>query len=168
MMQKYNFIPSFLAICYYISWAIIFIIYTSSESDIKCKALVQWDRALITVLLFISAINLFTALINYSFSYKNVYLCSGISVCKSCLNYIGGIWIMIGIINAYCSIGNNNALCKSLKQANLAYIIIEMAIIGNCCFFVFAMCIIGQYRKQKTERKVQNQETEIIDEECDI
>jgi TRAP-type mannitol/chloroaromatic compound transport system permease small subunit len=84
-----------------------------------------------------------------------------LSLLKSFLNYIAGIWLLIGIIEGYSSLGNKINSCGNLKYFNLIYFLFEIIIIGFAWVCVCGLCIISRIRiiiREKLRYKVEQEE----------
>lgn len=170
-MNKYPFsvISAFIYLGYDLGWSCVFIFETNQPHPSECDPLIQWDKALYIVLLFISGLHLISSIFSWYYMNTHPRLIIGFSICKSFWNFIAGILIMIGIIFTYSSLGDKIKFCGYLQIYNLIYIILEMSIISVCCVFVWGICLISQIKKwikTKNLDKVKIEEnTDLSDEE---
>ena len=68
--------------------------------------------------------------------------------CRSCLVFIAGMTILIGITSSYFS-NDDITRCGSLANLNLAYIVTEWTLLASCIFFVCLLCSISIILKKK-------------------
>ena len=143
-----------LSVSYGMTWGILFIIYTSKASyDESCNNLMSWDKALY-ILQFISAglhiVSSVIQLVMISYD-KESTIPNYIMGCRSCLVYVAGLSILLGINISYFSHPNID-ICKELKTINFAYIITEWVILGSCIGLVCVVCIISIIFKRRKKR----------------
>lgn len=139
-----------LSMAYGMTWGILFLIYTKAEYPPVCQSIVGWDKALYIVHFISSGLHLVSSifqLIATSYN-KESTIPKYIMGFRSCLNYIAGISILIGINVSYFSNPNIDQ-CGDLTGLNLAYIITEWTIFGSCILFVCAICIFSMIFKRR-------------------
>lgn len=141
-----------ISLSYGITWGVLFLIYTKKDefSNEECQELKRWDRALYIVHFICAFLHLISSVIQLLASAydKDSNIAQYITFFRSCINYIAGIVILIGINVAYVRL-EDTSICGSLSKLNLAYIICEWAIIGFFICFVFVVCIVSLTLKKR-------------------
>ena len=144
-----------LSLSYGMIWGILFLIYTSQDYDPSCENLVSWNKALYIVQFISAGLHLISSifqLITTSYD-RESSIPKYIMGCRSCLVYIAGLTILLGINVSYFS-HPDISLCGSLKELNLAYIITEWTILGSCICLVCVVCIFSIIFKKR--RRLEN------------
>jgi len=144
-----------LSVSYGMVWGILFLIYTNEDRDPSCANLVSWDKALYIVQFLSAGLHLISSIIQLvATSYdKESSIPKYIMGCRSCLVYLAGITILIGINVSYFS-HEDITKCGNLKNLNLAYIITEWTIFGSCICLVCVVCIFSIIFKKR--RRLEN------------
>lgn len=160
-------IITLISICYSLTWSTLFIYYIEKKTyPPECDSLISWNRALYIVLLMASGLHLISSGVQYVMTTinKDSMIPKYIMTFKSCLNYITGVILLIGVTVEY--FGTTNAQsCGQLKTLTFAYIIVEWTIMGSFMLCVCIVCIISSiFKKSKT---IDDNE-ELSDEENDI
>ena len=140
-----------LSLSYGMTWGILFLYYISKyDYDESCQNLVNWDKALYIVQFMSAGLHLVSSvfqLIATSYD-RESSIPKYIMGFRSCLVYIAGLTILIGINVSYFSHKDIDK-CNALKGLNLAYIITEWTILGSCICLVYVVCIISIIFKKR-------------------
>jgi hypothetical protein len=150
-----------LSVSYGMVWGVLFLVWTSKETyPPQCDELVSWDKALYIVQFISSGLHLVSSIFQLiATSYdRESNIPKYIMGCRSCLVYIAGICILIGINASYFSNPKIDD-CRDLKGLNLAYIITEWTILGTCITFVCVVCNVSLLlKKRKNKQKNKNRQ----------
>ncbi len=148
-----------LNLSYGLVWGILFSVYTEKEIndpnyDITCNNIVSWDKALYIVQFISTGLHLISSIFqliatNYDQDSNIPKYLMGI---RSCIVYIAGMTILLGINVAYFNHENIDA-CGSLKSLNLAFIITEWTIYGFCCCLVCVVCVFTIIFKRRKKNQ---------------
>jgi hypothetical protein len=140
-----------LSVSYGVMWGTLFLVYTHEINfDAQCLNLVQWDYAL-TIVQYISAgLHLISTIFQFIASSRNreSNVPKYIMGVRSCLVYVAGLVILIGISVAYSQVKDIN-LCGNITNLNLAYIIVEWSLFGFCFLFVCVICVASILLKKR-------------------
>ncbi len=140
-----------LSLSYGMTWGILFLIFTEKgEYNPSCDNLISWNKALYIVQFISAGLHLISSvfqLITTSYN-RESSIPKYIMGCRSCLVYIAGLSILLGINISYFSHPNIDE-CGDLKKLNLAYIITEWTILGSCICLVYIVCIISIIFKKR-------------------
>lgn len=140
-----------LSLSYGMTWGILFVVYTSNKKyDPACNNLISWDRALYIVQFISAGLHLISSIFQLiATSYdRDSSIPKYIMGCRSCLVYIAGLTILLGINVSYFS-QPNIKVCGDLMTLNLAYIITEWTILGSCICLVYVVCIVSIIFKKR-------------------
>jgi hypothetical protein len=149
-----------LSMSYGLIWGILFLVYSGNEMakpdyDISCDSIISWDKALYITQFISAGLHLISSvfqLITTSYD-QDSSIPKYIMGFRSCLVYIAGLSILIGINVAYFGHPNMN-VCGDLKGLNLAYIICEWTILGSCICLVYVVCIFSIIFKKKKKNEI--------------
>lgn len=139
-----------VSISYSITWAVIFNVYSLKQYPDECFKLKQWDKTLFIILYITSLLHLVSSIIQiFTYAYnKESNIPQYITFCRSCINYLAGIVILIGINVEYFNI-EDPSVCGVLSKINLAYIITEWSIIGLFICLILIVCGISLMLKKR-------------------
>lgn len=158
MGTVFTIILLIISLSYGLTWAILFLIYTESSKredyDEACEVLISWDKALYIVNFISSFLHIVSSIIQLVASShdKESNIAKYITSCRSCLNYMVGFVILIGINVSYFKINHGEGKCGDLAKLNLAFIIVEWTLLGSCVCFVYVICIVSLSIKKKNNR----------------
>lgn len=145
-----------LSLSYGMIWGILFLIYTSKGNfDESCDNLVSWNKALYIVQFISAGLHLISSvfqLVTTSYD-RESSIPKYIMGCRSCLVYIAGLTILLGINISYFS-HPDISLCGELKALNLAYIITEWTILGSCICLVYVVCTVTIIFKKRRRDEI--------------
>lgn len=151
MGTLFTIILLIISLSYGITWAVLFVIYTNNEEySSVCQSLRKWDKSLYIVLFICAFLNLVSSIIQLisSAADKESNIAQYITFCRSCINYLAGIVILIGINVEYFNLENPSD-CGNLAKLNLAFIITEWSILGFFICFILSVCILSLIIKKK-------------------
>jgi hypothetical protein len=140
-----------ISVSYGMVWGILFLVWTGREVyDPSCEILVSWDRALYIVQFISAGLHLVSTIFQLiSIGYdKESNIPKYIMGCRSCIMFMAGLAILIGINISYFK-HDDISLCENLAGLNLAYIITEWTILGSCICFVCILCSISIILKKR-------------------
>jgi hypothetical protein len=141
-----------ISLSYGMIWGILFIIFTKRDDnfDSNCDTLISWDKALYIVQFISAGLHLISSIFQLiATSYdRESSIPKYIMGFRSCLVYISGMTILLGISVSYGNLPSNTK-CGDLLKLNLAYIITEWTILFSCIFLVCIVCIISIIFKKR-------------------
>lgn len=140
-----------LSLSYGMTWGVLFLVYTSEyDYNPSCDNLIKWNKALYIVQFISAGLHLISSVIQLIATSRDRE--SGIPKyimgCRSCLVYLAGLTILLGINISFFSHPNIDE-CGDLKILNLAYIIAEWTILGSCICLVYVVCIFSIIFKKR-------------------
>jgi hypothetical protein len=140
-----------LSVSYGVIWGSFFLVYSSRDVYPKtCQTLIKWDQA-IYILYFISvSLHLVSTLIQFIVNTRDREspIPKFITAFRSCLSYLAGMAILIGLTLEYASLEEPEK-CGDLAKINMIYIILEWTILLTCVLFVYVVCIVSIFMKKR-------------------
>ncbi len=144
-----------LNMSYGMVWGVLFLVYSGREIksatySSTCDTIISWNRGLYILQFISSGLNLISTIFQLISAGCKIEsnIPKYIMGCRSCVSYIAGLVILIGINTTYFN-HPDMAVCGDLKGLNLAYIISEWTIMGSCCLLVCVVCIFTIILKRR-------------------
>ena len=148
-----------LNMSYGLMWGILYLVYIDKEINSptyndSCDQIVSWGKALYIIQFLSTGLHLVSSIFQLiATSYdQDSNIPKYIMGLRSCLVYIAGMTILLGINVAYFNHANMN-LCGSLKNLNLTYIITEWTILGLFICLVCVVCIFTIIFKRRKKNQ---------------
>ncbi len=148
-----------ISVSYGVTWVVLFIVYlknTESENlPSVCDALIKWDKVLIIIQLITTSLHFISSIIQLFNSAQGEETADSIvryiTTCRSCINYIAGIVILLAINITYFKI-EDASQCGNIGVLNLVYIIIEWCLVGFFICFVIVLCTFAVISKKMKDQ----------------
>lgn len=157
MGSMFSLIVLLLSVSYTVTWTILFIIFLKDEYTSECDSIKKWNKALVVI----SIISITLHIISYTLQFivttkgeessKSMTIVKYINTFRSCINYITGIVLLIGINVEYANL-ETSSTCGRLSVLNMIYIITEWTLIGFFICFVVLLCIFAIISKKMKDQ----------------
>lgn len=158
MGSMFSLIILLLSVSYTVSWTVLFILFLKDEYTSECDSIKKWNKALVVI----SIISITLHIISYTLQFivttkreessKSMTIVKYINTFRSCINYITGIVLLIGINVEYANLENSSTTCGRLSVLNMVYIITEWTLIGFFICFVVLLCIFAIISKKMKDQ----------------